>query len=371
MNNRIYLSSPHMSGREMKYIQEAFDTNWIAPVGPNIEAFEKQMAAYAGVRYGVALSSCTAAIHLGLIALGVKDGDYVFCSTLTFAGSCNPITYCKATPVFIDSDETFNMSPKALEKAYEAYPNPKALIVVNLYGQCADYDEILKIARQHDTPVIEDAAESLGADYKGKPSGSFGQLGVLSFNGNKIITTSGGGMLLTNDEAIAKKAKFLSTQARDPAPWYQHSEVGYNYRMSNICAGIGLGQLSVLRERIEKKKYIYDFYKNNLADSKDISMMPVCDYGNPNYWLSCILLDKTAPIDIIHALENENIESRPLWKPMHLQPVFEDMPFVSQRNSGCSVSEELFSKGLCLPSDTKMTDDDLKRVISVVKENVL
>jgi dTDP-4-amino-4,6-dideoxygalactose transaminase len=360
-----------MCGREMEYIKSAFDTNWIAPLGFNVTAFEAEVAGYIGVKHALALSSGTAAIHLALKWFGVgEDGnDIVFCSSLTFAGSCNAITYLGAKPVFIDSDAgTWNMSPKALKKAYELYPKPKAVIVVNLYGQAADYDEILKITREHNTPVIEDAAESIGASYKGRQTGSFGDISVFSFNGNKIVTTSGGGMAVSNDEAAIKKMFYWATQARDPAPHYQHTEIGFNYRMSNVCAGIGRGQLTVLNERIERKKYIYEFYKEAFSDIDGISMMPIAGYGEPNYWLSCAVLNDTAfkPADIISALEKENIEARPVWKPMHMQPVYSDCAFVSGDESG-SVSEDIFNKGLCLPSDTKSTDDELETITELVR----
>ena len=372
--NRIYLASPHMSkeGYELEYIQEAFDTNWIAPLGANVDGFEKELAAKVGVKNAVALSSGTAAIHLGLKALGVGPGDYVFCQSLTFSATANPIRYEGAVPVFIDSDWTWNLCPKALEKAFEKYislgKKPKAVIVVHLYGFSADLDPILDICKKYDVPLLEDAAESLGTYYKGKASGTFGDLGVYSFNGNKIITTSGGGMLVSDNEEYIKKAKFWATQARDPAPHYQHSELGYNYRLSNICAGIGRGQLKVLDERVRKKKYIYEYYKEALKDIEEIEMMPVQDYDEPNFWLSSVLLknNNLKPLDIINALEEENIESRPIWKPMHLQPYYEKHDFITLKESK-SVAEQIFQNGLCLPSDTKMTEKDLQRVAQVIK----
>lgn len=370
MGERIFLASPHMGGQEQKYIQQAFDTNWIAPLGPSVDAFENDIASFVGVKTAAALSSGTAAIHLALKAIGIQEGDIVFCSTLTFAASCNPIIYEKATPVFIDSEpESWNMSPVALEKAFEKYI-PKAVIVVNLYGQSADMDKIMEICNRYNVPVIEDAAESLGATYKGKQSGSFGTFGVFSFNGNKIITTSGGGMLVSNDELAIKRTRFWATQARDEARHYQHTEIGYNYRMSNICAGIGRGQMEVLKERINKKKEIYELYKAAFSDIKGIEMMPICDYGKSNYWLSCMTLkegSKITPLDIIIALENNNIESRPIWKPMHLQPVFETTEFFSHHGKAVSVAEDIFNRGICLPSDTKMTAADMERVISIIK----
>lgn len=374
MNNKIYLASPHMSGYEQEYINEAFETNWIAPLGPHVDGFENELAAYVGVKSAAALSSGTAAIHLALKYIGVDRDDLVFCTSLTFSASCNPIMYQGAKPVFIDSNyETWNMSPVALKKAFEDHEKknkmPKAVIVVNLYGQSADMDKIKEICDSYNVPIIEDAAESLGATYKGKASGTIGSFGVYSFNGNKIITTSGGGMLVSNDEAAIKKARFWSTQSRDAARHYQHTELGYNYRMSNVVAAIGRGQLKVLDLRVDQKKHIYESYKEGFKHIEDIEMMPVCEYGTPNYWLSVITLkeDSTVkPLDIMLALEKENIESRPVWKPMHLQPYFEDFNFYSHNDSGMSVGEDLFNRGVCLPSDTKMTDEDIQRVINIV-----
>ena len=369
---RIYLASPHIGDEEMKYIQQAFDTNWVAPLGPNVEGFENELKEYVNVKNATALSSGTSAIHLALKVLGVKEGDVVFCSSLTFSATVNPVIYEKAIPVFIDSDyKTWNMSPKALQNAFDdAVKNnklPKAVIVVNLYGQSADYDEIIKICNKYNVPVIEDAAESLGATYKDRQTGTIGEIGIFSFNGNKIITTSGGGMMVSNNEEYTKKALFLATQAREPERHYEHKEIGYNYRMSNICAGIGRGQLKVLDERISKKKYIYESYKKAFENIDDIDMMPI--YESPNYWLSVMTIkdgSRIKPIDIMEKLEKENIESRPVWKPMHMQPVFKDYKFFSDLDEG-SVSEDLFNRGVCLPSDTKMTDEDLNRVIDLVK----
>ena len=364
---RIYLSSPHMSdeGYERQYVQEAFDTNWIAPLGKNVDEFEKELARKVGSKAAVALSSGTAAIHMALKAAGVGKGDIVFCSSFTFAASANPIIYQNAIPVFIDSDyETWNMSPKALEEAFEKYPNVKAVIVVHLYGLSADMDKIMEVCSKYNVPVIEDAAESLGTLYKGKQTGTFGEYGIYSFNGNKIITTSGGGVLVSDNEERISKVRFWSTQARDKARHYQHSELGYNYRMSNVLAGIGRGQLKVLDQRIEKKKYIFEFYKKELGQLEVVQFMPVNDWNEPNYWLSCMTVTgKVRPIDIILALEEENIESRPLWKPMHLQPFFEEFDYV-----GSGVSEKLFETGICLPSDTKMKDEDLQRVVATIKK---
>lgn len=366
-NNRIYLSSPHMSeeGYEMKYIQEAFDTNWIAPLGKNVDEFERELAAYVRIGHAAALSSGTAAIHMALKAAGVGDGDIVFCQSLTFAATANPIIYQNAIPVFIDSNyETWNMCPKVLEEAFDKYPEVKAVIVVHLYGLSADMDKIVELCKKHNVTLIEDAAESLGTTYKGKHTGTIGDYGIYSFNGNKIITTSGGGMLVSNNEERIAKVRFWSTQSRDKARHYQHSELGYNYRMSNIVAGIGRGQLKVLDRRIEKKKYIFEYYKRELGNLDGISFMPINEWNEPNYWLSCITLSGSVrPIDIIEALEKENIESRPIWKPMHLQPFYEKYDYI-----GGDVAEKLFENGVCLPSDTKMTDEDLDRVCNVIKE---
>jgi len=362
---RIYLSSPHMSdeGYEMQYIREAFDTNWIAPLGENVNQFEKELAAKVGSKAAAALSSGTAAIHLALKAAGVGKGDIVFCPSLTFSATANPIIYQNAIPVFIDSNyETWNMSPKALEEAFEKY-TPKAVIVVHLYGLSADMDKIFEICKQYNVPLIEDAAESLGTYYKGKHTGTFGDYGVFSFNGNKIITTSGGGMLVSDNEERIAKVRFWATQSRDPARHYQHSELGFNYRMSNVVAGIGRGQLRVLDQRVEKKKYIFDFYKKELGQLEGVKFMPINEWNEPNYWLSCMTLNgNVRPSDIMGALEAENIESRPIWKPMHMQPFFEKYDYI-----GTDVSEKLFENGICLPSDTKMTDEDLERVVEIIK----
>ncbi|HAG10968.1 MAG TPA: aminotransferase DegT [Desulfotomaculum sp.] len=356
-------------GYEKEYINEAFETNWISPLGPNVDLFEKEIANYVGINHAAALSSGTSAIHLALKSLGISSGDIVFCSSLTFSGSVYPVLYEKAIPVFIDSEyQSWNMSPEALKKAYEKYPEPKAIIVVNLYGQSANFDEIRKITGQHGTPIIEDAAESLGATYKGVQTGTLGDIGIISFNGNKIITTSGGGMLVCNNKKIVEKVRFWATQARDAAPWYQHTEIGYNYRMSNICAGIGRGQLKVLEERIVKKKFIYELYKKMFDDIPAIEMMPICEYGSPNCWLSCFVLDKSCnikPMDIINTLAKENIESRHVWKPMHLQPVFAGNPFFSIKDD-IGIAEDIFNRGVCLPSDTKMTLKDVGLVVESI-----
>ena len=375
-NKRIYLASPHMGGLEETFVKEAFDTNWVAPLGPNVNNFEKEIAEYVGIDHASALVSGTSAIHLAIKLLGIKAGDIVFCSSLTFAASCNPIIYEGAEPVFIDAEyDSLNMSPIALKKAFEAYSEkgklPKAVIVVHLYGQSANMDEIMDICNEYNVPVIEDAAESLGATYKGKQTGTIGKYGIYSFNGNKIITTSGGGMLVSNDEEGIKKSRFWATQARDNERYYHHTELGYNYRMSNIVAGVGRGQLRVLDERIAKKKYIYEKYKEAFKDIADIEMANVCEYGEPNYWLSVALLNTESmikPLDIILALEEENIESRHIWKPMNMQPFYEKYDFFKENdNEDISVGEDIFNRGICLPSDTKMCDEEINRVIRIVK----
>ena len=366
MAERIFLSSPHMSdeGYEKQYVKEAFDTNWIAPLGENVNEFERELAEKVGSKAAAALSSGTAAIHLALKAAGVEEGDIVFCPTLTFSATANPIIYQNAIPVFIDSNyETWNICPKALEKAFEKYPKVKAVIVVHLYGLSADMDQIMAICNKHNVPVIEDAAESLGTYYKGKHTGTFGDYGIFSFNGNKIITTSGGGMLVSDNEERISKIRFWATQSRDQARHYQHSEIGFNYRMSNIVAGIGRGQLKVLDKRVEKKRYIFEFYKRELGNLKGLEFMPVNEWNEPNFWLSAMTLKaEIRPIDVMEELEKANIESRPVWKPMHMQPFFEKYDYI-----GTDVSEKLFKNGICLPSDTKMTDEDLERVVKIIK----
>ena len=380
MNNttvqkRIYLSSPHMSGNERKYIKEAFETNWIAPLGPNVDAFEKDIADYTGVNEAAAVSSGTAAIHLALSLLGVEKGDTVFCSTLTFIASANPILYLAAEPVFIDSEpETWNMSPQALEKAFRDAASkgklPKAVIVVNLYGQSAKMDELTALCDQYEVPMIEDAAESLGSFYKGKPSGSFGRFGIFSFNGNKIITTSGGGMLVSNDTEAIHKARFLATQARDPAPHYQHSKIGYNYRMSNILAGIGRAQLEVLQERVEARRAIFERYQLELSTLLGIQFMPELNETYSNRWLTAMTIDAKAAgftvRELIEGLAVENIEARPVWKPLHMQPLFEDAKYFKHSEKE-SVSDQLFANGICLPSGSNMEELDQTRVINCIK----
>ena len=325
MGKKIFLASPHMSdeGYEREFVKDAFDKNWIAPLGENVDNFEKEISEYVNVKSAAALSAGTAAIHMALKALEIKENDIIFCQDLTFSATVNPVLYEKATPVFIDSDyQTWNMDPVALRKAFEKYPNVKAVIVVHLYGNSANMDEIIKICNEYNVPLVEDAAESLGTTYKGKHTGTFGKYGIYSFNGNKIITTSGGGMLVSNDEEKIKKVRFWSTQARDKARYYQHSEIGYNYRMSNIVAGIGRGQLKVLNDRILKKQKIYDNYKEAFKDITDIEIIPEQENVRSNHWLSVITLNpnsKVKPIDIIETLEKENIESRHVWKPMHMK----------------------------------------------------
>ncbi len=368
---RIYLSSPTMHGEEQKFVKEAFDTNWVAPLGPNVNAFEKELADYVGISHASALSAGTAAIHLALKILGVGEGDVVFVSDLTFSATCNPIVYENATPVFIDAEpDTWNMSPEALKRAFEKYPKPKAVICVHLYGTPARLDEIMAICEEHQVPMIEDAAESLGSTYKGRYTGTFGKYGIYSFNGNKIITTSGGGMLVSDDEEATRRATFLATQARDPARHYQHSQIGYNYRMSNVTAGIGRGQLLHLEEHKTKKKEIYRQYKEAFADIPQISMNPLNPDGDANCWLSGMLIAegcKITPDMIMDALDAENIESRPVWKPMHMQPVFADCDFIPHHEDGGSVGEDIFLRGLCLPSDIKNTQEDMDLIIRTVR----
>ena len=369
---RIYLSCPTMHGEEQRFVQEAFDTNWVAPLGPNVTKFEEEMAAYTGSGYAAALSAGTAAIHLAIKLLGIKQDDVVFVSSLTFSATCNPICYEKAKPVFIDSEpDTWNMSPKALRKAFEKYPNPKAVILVHLYGTPAKLDEIMEICAEHNVPLIEDAAESLGSTYKGKMTGTFGRIGIYSFNGNKIITTSGGGMMVSKEEALTKEATNLATQARDVARHYQHSKIGYNYRMSNVVAGIGRGQLLHMDEHKRLKNEIYKQYTQAFADIEDISMNPMNPDGDANNWLSCILLKegcKVTPNQIMDALETENIESRPIWKPMNLQPVFADCDFFNHNDEGISVGEDIFNRGVCMPSDIKNTPEDMELIIQTVRK---
>jgi len=370
MNKKIPLSTPTLNGTELALVQEAFDANWVAPLGPHVDAFEREVARLIGMSHAAALSSGTAAIHLALKAAGVGMGDIVFCSDLTFAASCNPIMYEKATPIFIDSEHTsWNMCPDALESAFAKYPNAKAVIVVNLYGTPAQLDVIAGICHRHGAALIEDAAESLGSTLNGKQTGGFADIGILSFNGNKIITTSGGGMLLCNDEEIVKKTKFWATQSRDPARHYQHSELGYNYRLSNICAAIGRAQLTTLDERIRQKTNIFKSYEAAFKNHEWIRMMPIPSICIPNYWLSCITLESgcpVTPIQIMEHLEQQNIETRPIWKPMSLQPYYRDCNFVSITLP--AVGHDIYNRGLCLPSDVKMTSAEQAIVCDLIMD---
>jgi dTDP-4-amino-4,6-dideoxygalactose transaminase len=392
---KIWLSSPHMGGTELNYIHQAFNSNWISPLGPNVDAFEKSLADYCDTRHCAALSSGTSAIHLALTMLGVGPGDYVICQSFTFAASANPIKYLGATPVFVDSErDTWNMDPELLEKAIleiisskvKEEPTPslplerdklsregsiKAIIPVHLYGMPAKMDEILAISRKYDIPVIEDAAEALGSRYYYRPAGSMGLMGIISFNGNKIITTSGGGALLSDDQDFIDEARFLASQAKDNAPHYQHSKIGYNYRMSNIIAGIGLGQLEVLNERVERRREINGFYRERLSELPGITFQDEPSAGfNSNYWLTSILIDpkRNGGItreDIRLGMNAENIETRPLWKPLHLQPVFKNEPaFIN------GTSEELFDNGLCLPSGSNLTEKELERVVTAFRRTI-
>ncbi|WP_088830685.1 DegT/DnrJ/EryC1/StrS family aminotransferase [Paenibacillus tyrfis] len=375
LNQRIYLSPPHMGQEEQQWVQQAFATNWIAPLGPNVDVFEKEIAGYVGADGALALSSGTAAIHLALRLLGVGAGDTVFCSSLTFVASVNPVVYQGAEPVFIDSEpESWNMSPQALERALSAAKRagklPKAVVVVNLYGQSADMDPLLDLCDQYGVPVIEDAAESLGATYKGRASGTLGRFGVYSFNGNKIITTSGGGMLVSDDLEALEKARYWATQARDPAPHYEHSEVGFNYRMSNVLAGIGIGQLHMLPERIETRRAIFEAYAEALGSMEGVEFMPEASFGQATRWLTTLTVDPQVAVttsgDIIRALAEANIESRPVWKPMHLQPLFQGCAYYPHQE-GHSVSDRLFEQGICLPSGSSLTETEQAKVIEIVK----
>ena len=369
-NKKIWLSSPHLSDNERKYVNEAFDSNWIAPVGPHINSFEEKISKISNDSHVAVLNSGTAAIHLALILLDVRIGDNVLCSSFTFAASTNPIVYLGAKPVFIDSEkDTWNMCPILLENAIIELSlkdeKPKAIILVHLYGYPAKMNEILAISKKYSIPLIEDAAEAIGSSYNGIPLGTFGDLGVFSFNGNKIITTSSGGAILSSNKKFIDKAKFLSTQARDEYPHYEHSEIGYNYRMSNICAAIGLGQIEVLKERVDKRRYIFDFYKEKLSDIKEIKFVDDVPGFYSNRWLTTILFKKDAAINResmrLHLLK-DNIESRPLWKPMHLQPVFKKYQVFEN-----GISEDLFDRGLCLPSGSNMNEEDLMRVVRQIK----
>lgn len=387
LKKHIYLSSPTMHGEEIEYIQEAYRTNWMSTLGENINEVEKECTSKIGMKYGVGLSCGTSALHLAMKLAGIKRGDYVFCSDMTFSATVNPVVYEGGIPIFIDSEyETWNMDPRALEKAFELYPQVKVVVVAHLYGTPAKIDEIKTICDKHNAILIEDAAESFGATFKGKQTGSFGTYNIISFNGNKIITGSCGGMLLTNDENAAKLARKWSTQSREPAPWYQHTDLGYNYRLSNVVAGVIRGQLPHLNEHIAQKKAIYYRYKEAFKDLP-VKMNPfVADNSEPNYWLSCLIIDKDAmskqvrtnleyryekehgkscPSEILEVLAKHDAEGRPIWKPMHMQPIFKDNKFVSINEK--PVNEDIFERGLCLPSDNKMTAEEQDKVIEIVK----
>lgn len=364
--SKIYLASPHMSeeGYELEYVRDAYEKNWIAPLGENIDEFEKTLCETVDTPAALALNSGTAAIHLALLAAGVGEGDVVLCQTLTFCGSANPIKYVKATPIFIDSERGgWNMDPALVEKAINKY-RPKAVIVVHLYGMAARIDLIKSICVKYGVFLIEDAAESLGTIYKGKWTGTYGHFGIYSFNGNKIITTSGGGMLVSENMEMIEKARFWSTQAREPFPHYEHKEVGFNYRLSNILAGIGRGQLKVLEERVAQKRHIFNTYYEGLADLREIEFFPELEGERANYWLTPILIHshRFTPQLVIEALSRANIEARPIWKPMHMQPLYQGYDFV-----GNNIAENYFKQGVCLPSDTKMTEEDLDKVIQIIR----
>ena len=373
--NKIWLSSPTMHGEEIKYMQEAYDSNWMTTIGKNIDEIEKQICEKTGVKYAVALSSGTSALHMAVKLAGVKQGDKVFCSDMTFAASVNPVIYEKADPVFIDAEyDTWNMDPGALERAFELYPEVKVIVVVHLYGVPCKMDEIRKIANKHGAIIIEDAAESLGATYKGIQTGAFGEISCISFNGNKIITGTSGGVLLTNEQAEADKVRKWSTQSRENAPWYEHKELGYNYRMSNVIAGVVRGQFLHLEEHIAQKKSIYERYKEGFKNLP-IQMNPYDDnICEPNFWLSCMIINKEAmgqtnPMKILNTLAEYNAEGRPIWKPMHLQPIFENNVFITRKeNDGkLDVGKDIFQRGLCLPSDNKMTEEQQNMIIEIVK----
>ena len=373
MDSRLFLSTATMHDEEMQFIKEAFDKNWIAPLGFNCDNFEKEMSQYLSdgvekIYNCLSLNSGTSALHLAIKLAGVKRGDVVLCSDMTFAATVNPISYEGGVQVYIDSErETWNMDPAALKKAFKKYPDAKVVMLAHLYGTPAKMDEIIEICKKHNAILIEDAAEALSATYKGRQCGTFGKYSVLSFNGNKIITTSGGGMLITEQKEDRDKAFFWATQSREPFPWYEHKEIGYNYRMSNVVAGIGRGQLLHLEEHKTRKKEIYKRYKEGFKDLP-LTMNPYLEDSDPNFWLSCILLDegvKVTPIQIMEKLASENIEARPLWKPMHMQPVFKDNDFITA--GGEAVNEDLFSRGLCLPSDIKMTAEQHNEVIKIIR----
>lgn len=398
--NKVWLSSPTMHGDEIKYVKEAYETNWMSTVGENINEVERITCEKVGCKYSVALSAGTAALHLAVKLAGVKPGDKVFCSDMTFSATVNPVTYEGGIPVFIDTEyDSWNMDPEALKKAFEIYPDVKVIVMAHLYGTPGKIDEIMRIAKEHNAIVIEDAAESLGASYKGKQTGTFGKINCISFNGNKIITGSSGGMLLTDDIESANKARKWSTQARENAPWYQHEEIGYNYRMSNVVAGVVRGQYPYLEEHIAQKKVIYERYKEGLKDLP-VKMNPIPEECEPNYWLSCMIIDKKAmckqvrsenealyiseegkscPTEILEAIASINAEGRPIWKPMHMQPIFRNNPFITKKGNGrantnayiqnekIDVGMDIFERGLCLPSDNKMTEEQQNKIIEVIK----
>lgn len=372
--DRIYLSPPHLGRHELNYLHKAVEDNWVAPVGPNIDGFEADISAAVGVPHCVALNSGTAALHLGLLLLGVGPGDEVLCPSFTFVATANAILYCGATPVFVDSEaETWNMCPERLREAladrHRLGKKPKALLLVHLYGMPAQLDELLAVAAEYDLPILEDAAEALGSSWQQRPLGSFGQVGVFSFNGNKILTTSGGGALVTADAGLARRARFLATQAKDPAPHYQHSEVGFNYRLSNLLAGIGRGQMELLPDRVKRRREIFNWYREHLAGLPGLALAPAAEPAGSrsNRWLTTLLLNPTetaaTPESVRQHLETRRIESRPLWKPLHLQPLFATTPMY-----GGAVCAGLFARGLCLPSGTAMGDEELNRVAKAVRE---
>ena len=372
MNNQkktIYLSPPQLNGEEINFIQDAINSNWIAPLGPHVDQFENEMADYIGMDYATALSSGTAALHLALKIIGVKNGDYVFCSDLTFVATVNAIKYLDAKPIFIDSEESsWNMCPKSLNMAFKKH-SPKAIIVTDLYGQSADYNSISEICKNYKTPIIEDAAESLGGEYNDRKCGSFGEISILSFNGNKIITTSGGGMLLSNNEAHVTNAKKLATQSREEAFHYQHTQIGYNYRMSNILAALGRAQLKSLKSYVDKRRNNFEYYYNNLKDINDLTFMPEIKNGKSSRWLSVILLKNKTHNDIeeiIKVFQKESIETRPIWKPMHLQPVFSGTPFYHYSLN--PLSKNLFDHGLCLPSGSNLSNNDMDKIINILRK---
>ncbi len=366
MMDRLFLSPPHMSGKEQQYIAEVFESNYIAPLGAFVNRFEESIKSYTGSLNALALSSATAGLHLALRVLGVSRGDYVLASSFTFIGSVNAILYQNANPLFVDSDESWNISPKFLKEAIQRAPRkPKALIITHLYGQLCKLDEIITICKEEGIYLIEDAAESLGASYQGKQSGTFGDMGVYSFNGNKILTTSGGGMLVSNNEEWVAKAQFLSTQAKENFLHYEHKEVGYNYRMSNVLAAIGVAQMEVLDERVNRRREIFDLYQKVLSTYEEIQFMPEIQGARGNRWLTTLTFNKTNPQKIITVLEEANIESRPLWKPMHMQPLFSDALVVED-----GTSQKLFEQGICLPSGSSMNDEDIMRVCDIVKKAI-